>query len=67
MSERNATVAAAPGRDFGEVIVRLRPHLNELDEFLRSQLGAFEPDIRHMVAYCLDASGKRIRPALASK
>ncbi len=36
----------------------------DLDRFLRGQLGAFEPEIRSMVEYCIDTSGKRIRPAL---
>ena len=36
----------------------------ELDVFLRGQLAAFEPEIRDLADYCLDASGKRIRPAL---
>jgi octaprenyl-diphosphate synthase len=36
----------------------------ELDLFLRGQLIAFEPEIRSMAEYCIDASGKRIRPAL---
>jgi octaprenyl-diphosphate synthase len=31
---------------------------------LRGQLDAFEPEIRAMVEYCIDTSGKRIRPAL---
>ncbi|MCC6415145.1 MAG: polyprenyl synthetase family protein [Opitutaceae bacterium] len=35
-----------------------------LDEFLREQTGAFEPEIREMADYCIDTSGKRIRPAL---
>lgn len=35
-----------------------------LDEFLREQVGAFEPEIREMADYCIDTSGKRIRPAL---
>jgi octaprenyl-diphosphate synthase len=38
--------------------------LAELDRFLRSQLSAFEPEIRTMADYCIDTSGKRIRPAL---
>jgi octaprenyl-diphosphate synthase len=42
----------------------LGPHLAELDRFLRGQLAAFEPEIREMADYCLDTSGKRIRPAL---
>ncbi|MEO7412735.1 MAG: polyprenyl synthetase family protein [Opitutaceae bacterium] len=36
----------------------------ELDRFLRAQLAAFEPEIRAMVDYCIDTSGKRIRPTL---
>jgi octaprenyl-diphosphate synthase len=35
-----------------------------LDVFLQGQLKAFEPEIREMVNYCIDTSGKRIRPAL---
>lgn len=36
----------------------------ELDRFLHGQLAAFEPEIRAMADYCIDTSGKRIRPAL---
>jgi superfamily II DNA/RNA helicase len=36
----------------------------ELDRFLRGQLESFEPEIRAMADYCIDTSGKRIRPAL---
>jgi octaprenyl-diphosphate synthase len=35
-----------------------------LDRYLQAQLRAFEPEIRAMVNYCVDTSGKRIRPAL---
>jgi octaprenyl-diphosphate synthase len=35
-----------------------------LDRFLREQIAAFEPEIRAMADYCIDTSGKRIRPAL---
>jgi octaprenyl-diphosphate synthase len=35
-----------------------------LDQFLREQLQSFEPEIREMADYCIDTSGKRIRPAL---
>lgn len=46
------------------VFTRLRPHMAELDQFLQGQLVAFEPEIREMADYCIDTSGKRIRPAL---
>jgi octaprenyl-diphosphate synthase len=36
----------------------------ELDRFLRTQIAAFEPEIRGLAASCVDTSGKRIRPAL---
>jgi octaprenyl-diphosphate synthase len=35
-----------------------------LDRFLRGQVDGFEPEIREMAAYCLDTTGKRLRPAL---
>jgi octaprenyl-diphosphate synthase len=54
----------SPPRDFATVFARLRPHMAELDVFLRSQIAAFEPEIRDMADYCIDTSGKRIRPAL---
>jgi len=36
----------------------------QLDAFLHLQLDAFEPEIRGMADYCVDTTGKRIRPAL---
>jgi len=49
---------------FASVFVRLKPHMAALDTFLRGQITAFEPEIREMADYCIDTSGKRIRPAL---
>ena len=49
---------------FGSVFSVLAPQMAQLDVFLKGQLDAFEPEIREMVAYCIDTSGKRIRPAL---
>jgi len=49
---------------FAGVFAQLAPHLAELDRFLHGQLAAFEPEIRSMADYCIDTSGKRIRPAL---
>lgn len=48
----------------GELFVRLEPHMRELDRFLHAQLESFEPEIHDLVEYCLDGSGKRIRPSL---
>lgn len=48
----------------GQLFVCLRPHLSALDRFLRAQLDCFEPEIRELVEYCVDITGKRIRPSL---
>src|SRR3954451_20313304 len=50
--------------DFATVFALLKPQMQELDLFLRKQLAVFEPEIRDMADYCIDTSGKRIRPAL---
>ena len=63
----SATTDAPPrskSHAFAGVFTLLSPHMAELDRFLHGQLGAFEPEIRTMVNYCVDTSGKRIRPAL---
>jgi octaprenyl-diphosphate synthase len=49
---------------FAGVFGNLAPQLAELDRFLHGQLASFEPEIRAMADYCIDTSGKRIRPAL---
>ncbi len=54
---------AAP-QDFAIIFARLKPHMGALDIFLRNQIASFEPEIRDMADYCIDTSGKRIRPAL---
>ena len=38
--------------------------MDTLDDFLREQVASFEPEIREMADYCIDTTGKRIRPAL---
>ena len=60
------TAEAAPrtGHAFASIFARLTPHLAELERCLRSQIESFEPEIRQMADYCVDAAGKRIRPAL---
>ena len=61
---REASTAPSPKPAFAGVFAHLAPHMAELDRFLRSQLDSFEPEIRAMADYCIDTSGKRIRPAL---
>src|SRR5436190_23572206 len=64
MSSVTSPPASAKSHAFAGVFTLLGAHLTELDRFLHAQLGAFEPEIRNMVDYCIDTSGKRIRPAL---
>jgi octaprenyl-diphosphate synthase len=64
MIVRSAATADSPRQGFADLFLRLQPQMGELDRFLRSQLDCFEPEIRGPVEYCLDVSGKRIRPAL---
>jgi octaprenyl-diphosphate synthase len=49
---------------FGAVFAHLEPHMAALDVFLHAQIDAFEPEIRAMADYCIDTSGKRLRPSL---
>jgi octaprenyl-diphosphate synthase len=51
-------------REAGDPFVRVAPQLAALDVFMREQAAQFEPEIREMAAYCLDTSGKRLRPTL---
>jgi octaprenyl-diphosphate synthase len=62
--ESLAATADAKSHAFASVFAMLAPQMAELDRFLHLQLAAFEPEIRGMVDYCIDTSGKRIRPAL---
>lgn len=50
--------------DFESVFASLGPHVSALDACLREQVASFEPEIRAMADYCIDTSGKRIRPSL---
>lgn len=59
-----ATTGVAKPHAFAELFALLGAHMAELDRFLHGQLAAFEPEIRTMADYCIDTSGKRIRPAL---
>jgi octaprenyl-diphosphate synthase len=65
MSSVATPLVSAKPHAFASVFSLLAAHMAELDRFLHGQLGAFEPEIRTMVDYCIDTSGKRIRPALA--
>jgi octaprenyl-diphosphate synthase len=57
-------VSPQPLRDFSELFQQVSPQMAALDVFIRSQVERFEPEIREMAAYCLDTTGKRLRPTL---
>jgi octaprenyl-diphosphate synthase len=60
----SAPANLSPNLNFSSVFGLLKPHMAQLDRFLAEQIGSFEPEIRAMAEYCIDTSGKRIRPAL---
>jgi octaprenyl-diphosphate synthase len=62
-SNSSTTERALPP-SFASVFALLKTHMARLDVYLRGQLTAFEPEIRGMADYCIDTSGKRIRPSL---
>lgn len=51
-------------KDVVDPFQRIAPQLAALDIFMRTQAEQFEPEIREMAAYCLESSGKRLRPTL---
>ena len=59
-----SSVSSPPPRDFSELFQRVSPQMAALDRFMRGQVERFEPEIRDMAAYCLDTTGKRLRPTL---
>lgn len=61
---QSPAVPSPPVNGLNDVFGRLRPQMEALDRFMRGQVGQFEPEIREMAAYCLETSGKRLRPAL---
>ena len=59
-----AKSSSVSSHDLDGLFHRVRPHLAALDGFMRGQVEQFEPEIREMAAYCLDTTGKRLRPTL---
>lgn len=53
-----------PPRNFAALLELLRPGMRALDEVLREQVAHFEPEVRDLAAYCLESTGKRLRPLL---
>jgi len=51
-------------RDFATVLELLKPGMRALDAVLREQVAHFEPEVRDLALYCLESTGKRLRPLL---
>jgi octaprenyl-diphosphate synthase len=51
-------------QDFSGLFERVAPQMAALDRFMRTEVEHFETEIRSMAAYCLDTSGKRLRPTM---
>ncbi len=51
-------------RDFAGLLALLQPGMRALDAVLREQVAHFEPEVRELAAYCLESTGKRLRPLL---
>ena len=51
--------------EFARLTAPIAPHLQALDVFMEGEVNAFEPEVREPVSFCLQHSGKRIRPMLA--
>lgn len=51
-------------KDPSAVFARVAPQMAALDVFMQEQVQGFEPEIRDMAQYCLETSGKRLRPTL---
>lgn len=62
MSAGPPTAPVAP--QLPDVFRRIAPQMGALDRFMLDQVANFEPEIRGMAAYCLESSGKRLRPTL---
>lgn len=54
----------SPPRDFADLLALLQPGMRALDAVLHEQVAHFEPEVRELAAYCLESSGKRLRPLL---
>ncbi len=54
----------SPARDFSVLLELLQPGMRALDAVLSEQVAHFEPEVRDLAAYCLESTGKRLRPLL---
>ena len=50
--------------DLTAVFRLVAPQMAALDHFMIGQVASFEPEIQPMAKYCLESTGKRLRPTL---
>ena len=63
MTAKSDKVPAGTG-DLPTVFLRVAPQMAALDQFMAGQVASFEVEIQSMAKYCLEISGKRLRPTL---
>ncbi len=63
MNSTTNTYSAMTG-DFTSVFRQVAPQMAALDHFMSGQVAKFEPEIQSMAKYCLEITGKRLRPTL---
>ncbi|MEM7672125.1 MAG: polyprenyl synthetase family protein, partial [Verrucomicrobiota bacterium] len=59
----NEAPKAQPVR-FEQLYTQVKPGLSALAELMNAQVEDFEPEIRELVQYTIENSGKRLRPML---
>jgi octaprenyl-diphosphate synthase len=64
MAAGSSSASVPSAAKLPEVFRRIGPQMTALDRFMQEQVTNFEPEIRGMAAYCLESSGKRLRPTL---
>lgn len=64
MQNASPTPSERQAKLLPELFRMLQPHMEALDSYLESQIDSYEPEIRDFIDYCIDTSGKRIRPSL---
>lgn len=62
---RSLAASTQTALTFKQTFELINPHLYSVEERIRQQARAFDPAVEGYVAYAVNSSGKRLRPALA--
>lgn len=63
-SSVSTNTASGTAGDLNAVFRQVGPQMAALDIFMAGQVSRFEPEIQSMAQYCLESTGKRLRPSL---